>query len=42
MMNVLRAGEGNPLLRLRQGDGACMLLEIIYELDNGGNHRSPN
>jgi hypothetical protein len=28
--NVLRAGERNPVLRLRQGYGACTLLPAVF------------
>jgi len=28
--NVLRAGDRNPVLRLRQGYGACTLLGVAF------------
>ena len=28
--NVLRAGDRNPVLRLRQGYGACTLLAVVF------------
>ena len=31
--NVLRAGDRNPVLRLRQGYGACTLLQAVFSLE---------
>ena len=32
--NVLRAGDRNPVLRLRQGYGACTLLCVVFSFES--------